>query len=546
MGDDTIQEEELHQAWRRQLKADLTEDSAVKEDVVEEEHGTKVDDDLPEWVKQLLRDEEDALERKPPSRKFKRRKSIGEDYKFITNKRMCSGCGAKFHSNSPDLPGYLHEEALQEILESVKDEKPQVVRRNHGERMPGFMTVEEELKEIMEKGEKDWSLPEVQASAREETVRRQPSASTNALSLPGLEGMNADKLSGRRLNEALSDYELEELLAGGTSQEEVTQSRFSIWVGGLPFSTKKKQVEAFFEDCGDLESIQMPLVKGGRRKGECIGYAFVSYKTSNAMTKALELNGTYFNGNPILVEQKGDRQPEEIGDATIEDMAEKDPQMVEALYDLPEEELQELGLGLSAQDVGNSLLSKLDGDISTKELNEMLSGVGDEELDNILSGGQEAVDKFGFEVVSDDEIQKLIAEEGLEASGLDLAADETSDTMTYIDDLSPQELEALGVTLDSEEDEASDSLIGDSQKSGRFGYLQEEASKHLSREDIDGLGEDEPEDMLSEIEEDFDVELQQAEEDSQQEGSKDSNGKATDIPSPEEKNKAMRDRKSVV
>merc|ERR1712014_249751 len=65
-----------------------------------------------------------------------------------------------------------------------------------------------------------------------------------------------------------------------------TQDRdeqFKVFVGGLPWKIDEDAVRQDFEECGEIESFDMP--KG--KKGEPMGIAFIVYKTPQGVDNAL-------------------------------------------------------------------------------------------------------------------------------------------------------------------------------------------------------------------------------------------------------------------
>mmetsp|Transcript_100041 Transcript_100041/g.174478 ORF Transcript_100041/g.174478 Transcript_100041/m.174478 type:complete len:158 (+) Transcript_100041:3-476(+) len=63
-----------------------------------------------------------------------------------------------------------------------------------------------------------------------------------------------------------------------------------------------------------MQSFSMPINKGGKKKGECKGFAFVTFETRQGMKKALRLNGTLFDGKPLIVKRKDEHQSSNPGD----------------------------------------------------------------------------------------------------------------------------------------------------------------------------------------------------------------------------------------
>merc|ERR1712228_146262 len=58
-----------------------------------------------------------------------------------------------------------------------------------------------------------------------------------------------------------------------------------------------------FAECGEIDRFNMPMNEEGRPKG----IAFITYKSEEAVTKALEFNETDYGGRTIKVNKAGDR-----------------------------------------------------------------------------------------------------------------------------------------------------------------------------------------------------------------------------------------------
>merc|ERR1712136_645923 len=83
----------------------------------------------------------------------------------------------------------------------------------------------------------------------------------------------------------------------GKSNPEVT-----VFVRGLPFETQEATLKKDFAECGEIESLRMPL----NDEGSCKGIAFITYKDKDACDKAKEFNLTDYGGRTIYVEMAGE------------------------------------------------------------------------------------------------------------------------------------------------------------------------------------------------------------------------------------------------
>eukprot|EP00928_Gymnodinium_smaydae_P022411 TRINITY_DN18835_c0_g1_i1.p1 TRINITY_DN18835_c0_g1~~TRINITY_DN18835_c0_g1_i1.p1 ORF type:complete len:377 (-),score=85.06 TRINITY_DN18835_c0_g1_i1:93-1181(-) len=74
---------------------------------------------------------------------------------------------------------------------------------------------------------------------------------------------------------------------------------FEVFVGGV-YSIPKKQIRKHFAACGEITSFEMPLTPKGQSKG----IAFIAFKSSSGMEKALELDGEEFHSKTLTVQRK--------------------------------------------------------------------------------------------------------------------------------------------------------------------------------------------------------------------------------------------------
>lgn len=85
----------------------------------------------------------------------------------------------------------------------------------------------------------------------------------------------------------------------GSGKGGADSNEFEVFVGGL-YSIKKSVIKKHFEECGEIESFEMPLTS----KGESKGIAFIAYKSAESLEKALLLHGTQLRKHLLTVERK--------------------------------------------------------------------------------------------------------------------------------------------------------------------------------------------------------------------------------------------------
>eukprot|EP00929_Paragymnodinium_shiwhaense_P002118 TRINITY_DN10230_c0_g1_i1.p1 TRINITY_DN10230_c0_g1~~TRINITY_DN10230_c0_g1_i1.p1 ORF type:complete len:280 (-),score=86.14 TRINITY_DN10230_c0_g1_i1:647-1486(-) len=91
--------------------------------------------------------------------------------------------------------------------------------------------------------------------------------------------------------------EFHDNMHGSTRADDTPQSR-KVFVGGLPWSADPEQVEKDFEECGDIDSFNMPRDKN---TDALMGVAFIIYSNHEGVQKALEYDGTYYGRQKIRV-----------------------------------------------------------------------------------------------------------------------------------------------------------------------------------------------------------------------------------------------------
>ena len=77
-----------------------------------------------------------------------------------------------------------------------------------------------------------------------------------------------------------------------------------IFVGGLAWATDDQSLRAAFEGFGQIVEAK---VINDRETGRSRGFGFVTFASSDALTKALSLNGTELDGRSIRVDRASSR-----------------------------------------------------------------------------------------------------------------------------------------------------------------------------------------------------------------------------------------------
>lgn len=112
------------------------------------------------------------------------------------------------------------------------------------------------------------------------------------------EGKPAKKQKGRHESaEKGSNLSLlDDVLAG---RKPVKLECLKVFVGGLFWKSDPESVRADFEECGAIESFDMPK----NRDGYPMGIAFILYKTREGLGKALKYDGEDYHGRTIRVKE---------------------------------------------------------------------------------------------------------------------------------------------------------------------------------------------------------------------------------------------------
>ena len=81
-----------------------------------------------------------------------------------------------------------------------------------------------------------------------------------------------------------------------------------LYVGNLPYNTTEADLEAYFAEAGDVESMKIIT---DRDTGRSKGFGFVEFVSEDSVQQALELDGKEFSGRPLkinLAREKTDRR----------------------------------------------------------------------------------------------------------------------------------------------------------------------------------------------------------------------------------------------
>ena len=72
-----------------------------------------------------------------------------------------------------------------------------------------------------------------------------------------------------------------------------------MFLGGLPFKAKEKDIKDFFKACGPIESVELKVGDDGRASG----FGFLVFKKAESVAKAVEMSGQEMMGRWIKVSE---------------------------------------------------------------------------------------------------------------------------------------------------------------------------------------------------------------------------------------------------
>ncbi|KAK1597813.1 hypothetical protein QYE76_017648, partial [Lolium multiflorum] len=151
--------------------------------------------------------------------------------------------------------------------------------------------------ELREKVEKAWASLQIQIGIENEAEYAYEKGNMDLdLHHPGYDccRKHENKESGFKSKLSIV-YKLEE------SGAEIAGSR-TLFMGNIPFTSKHKELEDFFEGIGQITNIRIATHPEGKSKG----FSHVEFTTAEAAQKALTLNGKELIGRPVKLDRAAD------------------------------------------------------------------------------------------------------------------------------------------------------------------------------------------------------------------------------------------------
>merc|ERR1712087_65418 len=85
----------------------------------------------------------------------------------------------------------------------------------------------------------------------------------------------------------------------GKSKDKDTGPSLEACIKGFSPTTSDDDIRQLFTPCGEVNTVRIPKNEDGEPKG----VAFITFKTEDALAKAVELNNTQLGGRTIVVEK---------------------------------------------------------------------------------------------------------------------------------------------------------------------------------------------------------------------------------------------------
>merc|ERR1712054_534601 len=76
----------------------------------------------------------------------------------------------------------------------------------------------------------------------------------------------------------------------------------TVFVRGLPFSVEEEALKKDFAECGEIESLRLPINEEGKPRG----IAFIKYTSKEGLEAALKFDDTEYGGRTINVSKAGE------------------------------------------------------------------------------------------------------------------------------------------------------------------------------------------------------------------------------------------------
>lgn len=84
------------------------------------------------------------------------------------------------------------------------------------------------------------------------------------------------------------------------------ESNFRLFVGNIPFSMSREEIQALFQQAGNVVSVHMPT---DRESGRPRGFGFVEMEDGNGAQQAIQMfNGYSVNNRQLVVNQARPRE----------------------------------------------------------------------------------------------------------------------------------------------------------------------------------------------------------------------------------------------
>jgi heterogeneous nuclear ribonucleoprotein A1/A3 len=78
-----------------------------------------------------------------------------------------------------------------------------------------------------------------------------------------------------------------------------------VYVGNIPYNASQDDLKQFFENCGAISDVHIPMERQTNRPR---GFAFVTFESNDGAQSALNLNGQEMGGRAVKVDLCKERE----------------------------------------------------------------------------------------------------------------------------------------------------------------------------------------------------------------------------------------------
>lgn len=170
-----------------------------------------------------------------------------------------------------------------------------------------FESMENKIKNDLNKKRKRDDNSSEKAHSFKSSSSKKPIKSLDLVSKSQIKAFNKSKSVTQPLPTAeKTDHKVtksQKAVAVGSSRTEPENSYNNdrtVYIQGIPFTCKEKDVTDFFKGCGEIVSVRLPK---WHDSGNLKGYGHVEFRLASEADKALELSGQYLKDRYVMIER---------------------------------------------------------------------------------------------------------------------------------------------------------------------------------------------------------------------------------------------------